>query len=95
MTGGREQAAVDWLEAARGRCDLQALGGLWAAVPETMRLSRFAESTVPPQYAGAFCHDGTWWAGVDLSGLPELMRQEVTWCVFRIIELGGRSRHRA
>ena len=90
MTGGREQAAVDWLEAARGRCDLQALGGLWAAVPETMRLSRFAESTVPPQYAGAFCHDGTWRAGVYLAGLPEPMRQEVTWCVFRIIELGGK-----
>jgi hypothetical protein len=66
VTGEREQAAVDWLEAARDRCDPQALGGLWAAVPEPMRLSRFAESTVPSQYAGAFCHDGTWRAGVDL-----------------------------
>jgi len=90
VTGGRAEAALDWLEAARGRCDPQALGGLWAAVPETMRLSRFAESTVPPQYAGAFCHDGTWRAGVDLSQLPEPMRREVAWCVFRIIELGGK-----
>jgi hypothetical protein len=90
VTGEREQAAVDWLEAARDRCDPQALGGLWAAVPEPMRLSRFAESTVPSQYAGAFCHDGTWRAGVDLSHLPELMRREVVWCVFRIIELGGK-----
>ena len=51
----------------------------------------FAESTVPPQYAGAFCHDGTWRAGVDLSRLPEPMRREVAWCVFRIIEQGGKS----
>ncbi|MDF3313732.1 hypothetical protein P3H15_53680, partial [Rhodococcus sp. T2V] len=41
-------------------------------------------------YAGAFCHDGTWRAGVDLSPLPEPMRREVAWCVFRIIELGGK-----
>jgi integrase len=90
VTGGRAEAALDWLESARGHCDLQALEGLWAAVPEPMRLSRFAESTVPPQYAGAFCHDGTWRAGVDLSGLPEQMRRELAWCVFRIIELGGK-----
>jgi integrase len=55
-----------------------------------MRLSCFAESTVPAQYAGAFCHDGTWRAGVDLSALPQPMRREVAWCVFRIIEMGGK-----
>ena len=90
MTGRSAQTARDWVEAARGRCDLQALEELWAAVPEAMRLSRFAESSVPAQYAGAFCHDGTWRAGVDLSCLPEPMRREVAWCVFRIIELGGK-----
>ena len=81
---------IDWVEAARGRCDPGALDGLWAEVPEPMRLSCFAEASVPPQYAGAFCHDGTWRAGVDLSPLPEPMRREVAWCVFRIIELGGK-----
>ena len=90
MTGGREAATIDWVEAARGRCDPRALEDLWANVPEPMRLSRFAESSVPPEYAGAFCHDGTWRAGVDLSPLPEPMRREVVWCVFRIIELGGK-----
>ena len=82
MTGRGAETVRDWVEAARGRCDPRALEELWAAVPEAMRLSRFAESTVPPQYAGAFCHDGTWRAGVDLSGLPEPMRREVAWCVF-------------
>ena len=90
MTGGREAATIDWVEAARGRCDPRALEDLWANVPEPMRLSRFAEWSVPPQFAGAFCHDGTWRAGVDLSPLPEPMRREVVWCVFRIIELGGK-----
>ncbi len=92
MTGGSGQAGLDALEAleaARGRCDPQVLEGLWAAVPEQMRLSRFAPDTVPPQYAGAFCHDGTWLAGVDLSHLPDPMHRELAWCVFRIIELGG------
>jgi hypothetical protein len=60
---------LDQLEAARGRCDRQAFAGLWATVPESMRLSCYAESTVPPQYAGAFCHDGTFRAGMDLSVL--------------------------
>ena len=27
---------------------------------------------------------------MDLSQLPEPMRREVAWCVFRIIELGGK-----
>ena len=47
----------------------------------------------PTAVRGAFCHDGTWRAGVDLSPLPEPMRREVAWCVFRIIELGGKIRH--
>ena len=59
-------------------------------VPKAVRLSRFAESTVPAQYAGALWPDGTWRAGVDLSQLPEPMRRELAWCVFRIIELGGK-----
>ena len=90
MTGGRAATGLDWVEAARGRCDPQALESLWAGVAESMRLSRFAESTVPPRYAGAFCHDGTWRAGVDLSRLPEPMSRELAWCLFRIIELGGK-----
>ena len=92
MTGARRQSALELMEAARGRADpqaLEALEALWTAVPGPMRLFRFAPDTVPPQYAGAFCHDGTWRAGVDLSHLPEPMRREVAWCIFRIIDLGG------
>jgi integrase len=90
VTGGSAQTAAHWWESAHRRCDPTALQDLWAGVPQPMRLTCFAESTVPAQYAGAFCHDGTWRAGVDLSALPEPMRREVVWCVFRIIELGGK-----
>jgi len=90
VTGGRAEAGTDRVEAVRGRCDPQTAADLWAAVPESMRLSHFDESSVPTEFAGAFCHDGTWRAGVDLSQLPEPMRQEMVWCVFRIIELGGK-----
>jgi integrase len=80
----------DWLEATRGRCDQRVVAGLWATMPEPMRLSRYGESTVPADYAGAFCHDATWRAGIDIGGLPEPMRRELAWCVFRIVELGGK-----
>ncbi|MHB8340002.1 MAG: tyrosine-type recombinase/integrase [Mycobacteriales bacterium] len=80
----------DWVEAIRGRCDRQAAASLWTMVPEPLRLSRYAESSVPADYAGAFCHDPTWRAGIDLAGLPDPIRQELAWCVFRIIELGGK-----
>jgi integrase len=90
VSGEAAAAVPDWVEAARARCDRRALEQLWAAVPEPMRLTRFASSTVPVRYADAFCHDATWRAGVDLSALPEPMRRELAWCVFRIIELGGK-----
>ena len=79
------------MEDARGRCDGQALAALWEQVPTSMRLTRLAESTVPARYAGGFCQEATWRAGIELSGLPESMRQELLWCVFRIIEMGQKA----
>jgi integrase len=90
VTREHGEAVPGRAEAVPGLYDRQALNALWAAVPEEMRLSRFSGPDVPSQYAGAFCQDGTWRAGVDLSHLPEPMRREVAWCVFRIIELGGK-----
>jgi len=90
VTGRSAPTTVGWWEEARGHCDPSVLEGLWATVPPLMRLTCFSPATVPAQYAGAFCQDGTWRAGIDLSTLPEPMRREVAWCVFRIIELGGK-----
>lgn len=90
MSSGQVAAGPDWVEATRGRCDRQATAGMWAAVPEPLRLTCYSESSVPAAWAGAFCHDATWRAGIDLAGLPEPIRQELVWCVFRIIDLGGK-----
>lgn len=88
MTKEHGQTATSWVEEARGRCDFRAFAQLWAQVPEAMRLTRLAASTVPAGHAGGFCHDGTFRAGVDLMMLPEPMHRELLWCVCRIIELG-------
>ena len=94
MTGGRGQSPLELMEGTCGRAGPQAVEALWAAVPGQMRLLRFAPGTVPPQYAGAFCQDGTWQAGADLSHLPDPMRREVAWCILRIIDWVARSRRR-
>ena len=63
---------------------------LWAAVPDEMRLPRFHASTVPDRYRDAFVVSSDWRAGIDISCLPAAMRRELAWCVFRMIELGGK-----
>src|ERR1017187_6618529 len=71
-------------------CQGQIADRLWAAIPAGMRLSRFHALTVPDQYRDAFVRSSAWRAGIDLSGLPAPMRRELAWCVFRIIDLGGK-----
>lgn len=88
MTAVDERVDAGWVEDARSRCDLGGFAGLWAQVPESMRLSVLGASTVPPGYAAAFCQDGTFRAGIDLSPLPEPMRREILWYVCHVIEMG-------
>jgi integrase len=78
------------LMSARVRHHEQVADRLWAEIHAGMRLSRFHASTVPDQYRNAFVNSSAWRAGIDLSALPAPMRRELAWCVFRIIELGGK-----
>lgn len=78
-----------WEASARG-CDETVLSRLWASVPPELRLSRLAADAVPGHYRGGFATGGKPGDTADLGALPGPMRQEVTWCMFRIIELGGR-----
>ena len=55
-----------------------------------VRLPRLSADTVPDRYRGGLAEGGRSREVVDVSALPGPMRQEVTWCMFRIIELGGR-----
>ena len=69
--------------------------GLWAQVPDGLRLPRLSPDTVPEEYRSAFRHygDGTrnsrGRTPVDLAVLPDGLRKEITWCMFRIADLGG------
>lgn len=66
------------------------LRDLWEAIPPGMRLAYFSAGTVPEQYRGGLAHQRGRAAGVDLSPLPAAIRQELAWCVFRIITQGGK-----
>ena len=66
------------------------LRDLWEAIPPAMRLAYFSAGTVPEQYRGGLAHQHGRAAGVDLSPLPAAIRQELAWCVFRIITQGGK-----
>ena len=69
--------------------------GLWAQVPGGLRSPRLSPDTVPEEYRSAFRHygDGTrnsrGRTPVDLTVLPDGLRKEITWCMFRIADLGG------
>jgi integrase len=90
VNGITAEELMDCLEAAGSRCDAAVLERLWASVPPGMRLPRLSASTVPEFYRGGFAEGNPAGTVIDVSGLPGPMRQEVTWCVFRVIELGGR-----
>ncbi|MGH3126232.1 MAG: hypothetical protein ACRDND_35090, partial [Streptosporangiaceae bacterium] len=90
MNGISAEELMDCWEAAGSAYDAQILSCLWASVPPEMQLPRLSADTVPDRYRGGFADGGRPREAVDVSALPGLMRQEVTWCMFRIIELGGR-----
>jgi integrase len=81
---------MDCWEAAGSGYDAAVPGRLWASVPPEMRLPRLSARTVPGHYKGGLAGGGKSCPVADLSALPGPMRQEMTWCMFRIIELGGR-----
>ena len=90
MNGISAEELMDCWEAAGCGHDAAVLARLWASVPPGFRLPRLSPDTVPARYRGGFAGDGKSYPAVGVSALPEPMRQEVTWCMFRIIELGGR-----
>jgi integrase len=90
VNGISAEELMDCWEASGCGHDAAVLARLWASVPPGFRLPRLSPDTVPARYRGGFAGDGKSYPAVDVSALPGPMRQEVTWCMFRIIELGGR-----
>lgn len=90
MNGITAEELMDCWEVSGSAYDAEILSRLWASVPPEMRLARLSADAVPGRYRGGFAGDGKSYPLVDVGGLPGPMRQEMTWCMFRIIELGGR-----
>jgi integrase len=88
MTAGTA-ADAGLLDAAAGSYRPARLAELWQAMPADMRTDRFTTAAFPDRYRGAFTEHSGWRAGLDLSVLPVVMRQELAWCVFKIAERGG------
>ena len=66
------------------------LHALWESVPAGMRATCFSPDTVPGEYRGGLGEKRGRSTALDLSALPEPIRTELAWCVFRIIDQGGR-----
>jgi integrase len=81
---------MDCWEAAGGGYDARVLDQLWAAVPPEMRRARVSAATVPGRYQGALAEADGSRSVLNLGSLPGPMRRELSWCVFRIAELGGK-----
>jgi integrase len=77
-------------DGAAGRCQLEVLQAMWEAVPTAMRVTCFSPDTVPREYRGGLGEKRGRRTALDLSPLPEPIRTELAWCVFRIIDHGGR-----
>jgi len=90
VNGISAEELMDCWEASGCGHDAAVLSRLWASVPPGMRLPRLSAGTVPEHYRGGFAGGGKSCPVADVSALPGPMRQEVTWCMFRVIELGGR-----
>ncbi len=90
VNGISAEELMDCWEASGCGHDAAVLSRLWASVPPGMRLPRLSAGTVPEHYRGGFAGGGKSYPVADVSALPGPMRQEVTWCMFRVIELGGR-----
>jgi len=68
----------------------EVLRALWEGIPTGMRLTYFSPETVPGEYRAGLAEKRGRSTGLDLSALPQPMRTELAWCVFRIIDQGGR-----
>jgi hypothetical protein len=90
MRGVTAEELMDCLEAAGCGYDPPVLDRLWAGVPRAMRVSRLSASSVPEPYRGALTEADGSRNVVDLAGVPEPMRRELAWCLWRVVELGGK-----
>jgi integrase len=89
MSSKAPDALLDCLSVAAGGYQPEVLDRLWQAVPAEWQLERFAADTLAEQQRGSFVRRLERMPALQLSGLPEPMRRELAWCVFRMAGQGG------
>jgi len=66
------------------------LARLWADLPEPFRLDQFGPADMPPDIAPALrIYQGARTARINVAQLPEPLRQEMAWAIWRVIDLGA------
>ena len=85
--GGAEVADLGAVVSSRQRSVLDAL---WETVPAEMRATRLSPKALSAEYSGAFIWSASHGFTIDLSPLPVTMQRELSWCMFRTVERGGR-----
>ena len=66
---------------------------LWESIPAGLRHLYFTIPRIPAEYLGAFKANGDRGRAIDLRMLPEPIAHELSFCVWRIVELGGLVPH--
>jgi hypothetical protein len=85
--GGADVADLGAVVSSRRRSVLDAL---WETVPAEMRATHLSPKALPAEYSGAFIWSASHGFTIDLSSLPVTMQRELSWCMFRTVERGGR-----
>jgi integrase len=80
----------EFLEAAVGAHRAVILDAMWDTVPAALRPAGISLDGLPAEYAGAFTRSRTHGFTIDLTGLPQTLQRELSWCMFRIIGRGGK-----
>jgi integrase len=81
---------LEFLEAAVGGHRRAVLDALWETVPTIMRSAQLSLRELPEEYSSAFAWSRMHGFTIDLSLLPQTLRRELAWCMFRTIERGGK-----
>ena len=80
----------EFLEAAVAAHRAVILDAMWDTVPAALRPARISLDGLPAEYAGAFTRSRTHGFTIDLTGLPQTLQRELSWCMSRIIGRGGK-----
>ena len=80
----------EFLEAAVGAHRAVILDAMWDTVPAALRPASISLDGLPAEYAGAFTRSRTHGFTIDLTGLPQTLQRELSWCMSRIIGRGGK-----